>query len=289
MRYVVVLLLIARVASAHQSSTKYLDVDTSGDDVVLSLELVPNDVTEPMKLPVDSKPSAQAAVASPAVAPYVQTWVAGCANKPAVTSIADAGFIAVTWPAVCGDEFTLDFTAFFSLDQKMEILVSVDGGDARRITVRDRTIAIAHKHVPISYERIAFVILIVLACATWRRTAFAFATYSVAFAIGSATGIALEYAPQIVAATVIYASLEVLFARGDWRWRTATFSVFGVIHGIAHTNERSILTFNIVGILVAGALTFAVLLPLRRLAPIVRHLSLPVGSRKPGGLRSSKR
>ena len=282
MRYVVVLLLIARVAAAHQSSTKYLDVDTSGDDVAFSLKLVPNDVTEPMKLPVDSKPSAEAAVASPAVAPYVQTWVAGCANQPGVTAIADAGFIAVTWSARCADPFTLDFTAFFSLDQKMEILVSIDGADAHRIGVRDRTITVTRKHFPVSYERIAFVILIVLACATWRRTAIAFAAYSIAVALGSASGITLAYAPQIVAATVVYASLEVLFARGDWRWRTATFVVFGVIHGIAHSSERSILMFNIIGVLVAGALTFAVLLPLR-------HLSLRVGRRKPGGLRSSKR
>ncbi|HEX7704284.1 MAG TPA: hypothetical protein VF403_26255, partial [Kofleriaceae bacterium] len=134
MRYVVVLLLIARVASAHQSSTKYLDVTITGDRAELALRFVPSDVTEPMKLRPDAKPTAKAAASSPGVPAYVERWVAvrGCTAGNGVGSVADDGFIAVTWAVTCPDaihELVLDFTPFFSLDPKMEMFVHPQGSD----------------------------------------------------------------------------------------------------------------------------------------------------------------
>ena len=277
MRYVVLLLLIARVASAHQSSTKYLDVTITGDRAALALRFVPSDVTEPMKLRPDAKPTAQAAAASPGVPAYVERWVAvrGCTAANGVGSVAEDGFVAVTWTVTCPDpirELVLDFTPFFSLDPKMEMFVHPQGSDdSLRVIAAAPSLTLtvdgSFTDGVLSIERLAFAVLIVLVGALAQRyiraTAILLGAYSLATLIGSVTGITLDpmLGDALVAATIVYAGIEVI-SRPDWRWRTATFAAFGVVHGIAHDGRA---TSSLVASLVIGALAFAVLLPLIRL------------------------
>jgi hypothetical protein len=287
-RFVVVLLLIARVASAHQSSTKYLDVTITGDRAELALRFVPSDVTEPMKLRPDAKPTAQAAAASPGVPAYVERWVAvrGCTAGNGAGSVAEDGFVAVTWAVTCPasiHELVLDFTPFFSLDPKMEMFVHPQGSDdSLRVIAAAPSLTLTLDGSPItegaldvlSIERLAFAVLIVLVGALAKRyvraTAILLGAYSLATLVGSLSGVTLDamLGDALVAATIIYAGVEII-SRPDWRWRTATFAAFGVVHGIAHGSHAaslsSILIFNITASLVTGALAFAVLLPLIRL------------------------
>ena len=292
---VVLLLLIARVASAHQSSTKYLDVTITGDRAELALRFVPSDVTEPMKLRPDAKPTAKAAASSTGVPAYVERWVAvrGCTAGNGTGSVAEDGFIAVTWTVTCPDEIhelVLDFTPFFSLDPKMEMFVHPqDSDDSLRVIAAAPSLTLTLEGSPItdgalgalSVERLAFAVLIVLVGALAvryvRATAILLAAYSLATLIGAVTGVTgltrVTLDPllgdALIAATILYAGVEVI-ARPDWRWRTATFAAFGVVHGIVHNSRAasisSILIFNIAASLVTGALAFAVLLPLIRLA-----------------------
>jgi hydrogenase/urease accessory protein HupE len=291
-RTVVLLLLIARVASAHQSSTKYLDVTIIGDRAELALRFVPSDVTEPMKLRPDAKPTAKAAAASPGVPAYVERWVAvrGCTAGNGTGSVAEDGFVAVTWTVTCPDaihELVLDFTPFFSLDSKMEMFVHPQGSDdSLRVTAAAPSLTLTLDGSPfidgaldaLAIERLAFVVLIVLVGALapryLRATAILLATYSLATLIGAVTGVtgvALDpmLGDALVAATILYAGVEVI-SRPDWRWRTATFAAFGVVHGIVHNSRgasiSSILIFNLAASLVTGVLAFAVLLPLIRVA-----------------------
>lgn len=288
MRYVVVLLLIARVASAHQSSTKYLDVTISGDRAELALRFVPSDVTEPMKLRPDAKPTAQAAAASPGVPAYVERWVAvrGCTAASGAASVADDGFVAVTWTVTCPDaihELVLDFTPFFSLDPKMEMFVHTEGSDdSLRVIAATPSLTLTLDGSPLTdgvraafaMSRLAFTILLVLVGALAKRymraTAALLAAYSCAVLIGSLAGVTLDptLGAGLVATTILYAAIEVM-SRPDWRWRIATFTAFGVVHGIVDSRASavsSILVFDTAAAVVSGALAFAVLLPLIRMA-----------------------
>jgi hypothetical protein len=280
---VLLLLLIARVASAHQSSTKYLDVTITGDRALLALRFVPSDVTEPMKLRPDAKPTAQAAATSPGVPAYVERWVAvrGCTAGNGAGSVAEDGFVAVTWTVTCPDsirELVLDFTPFFSLDPKMEMFVHPQGSDdSLRVIAAAPSLTLTLDRSPFtegaldafSIERLAFVVLIVLVGALAqhyvRATAILLAAYSLATLLGVLTGVTLDplLGDALVAATIVYAGVEII-SRPDWRWRTATFAAFGVVHGIAHNRVTPL--SSIVASVITGALAFAVLLPLIRLA-----------------------
>jgi hypothetical protein len=244
---------------------------------------VPGDVTEPMKLGPNAKPSVADAAAAPNVPAYVASWImvrtptgATCPAARASAKVAEDGFIAVTWTAKCPSELAaivLDGSAFFALDRKMELLVHTPGADdSIRVTVNDSPITLdLPQRSPlyagllggIAIERLAFCLLIALVAALAKQrarvTAIGLAAYSLAYLAGSLSGIVLPYGEILVAATLIYAGAETAL-RPDWRWRTATFAAFGVVHGIANSHQRSILIFNIVASLVAAALTFAVLL-----------------------------
>jgi hypothetical protein len=279
-RYVVLLLLIARVASAHQSSTKYLDVTITGERAELALRFVPSDVTEPMKLRPDAKPTVQATAASPGVPAYVERWVAvrGCTAGTGAGSVAEGGFVAVTWTVTCPEairELVLDFTPFFSLDPKMEMFVHPQGSDdSLRVIAAAPSLTLTLDRSSISdalsIDRLAFAVLIVLVGALAQRylraTAILLGVYALASLIGALSGVTLDpmLGDALVAATIIYAGVEII-SRPDWRWRTATFAAFGVVHGIVH-NSRATPLSNLVASLVTGAVAFAVVLPLIRLA-----------------------
>ncbi|HET9987067.1 MAG TPA: hypothetical protein VFQ65_01070 [Kofleriaceae bacterium] len=266
MRSVVILVLLARVAAAHQSSTKYVDVHIAGERADITLRCAPGDVTEPMQLAPDAKPTAQAAAAAAAVPAYVASWLAlrvPTTNGP-VTCIArdfgahaeDDGFLAVTWSVTCVqpiENLILDFSAFFTLDKRMEALVRIDdNADSIRVTAADNPIGLdvaPHALFGFTPERIAFAVLIVLVAAfaptftrAARDAAILFAIYEVAHLAGALGWIAIPagLAQVILPATVIYAGLEIALAP-EIRWRAITFGVFGLVHGIAHPHAHALI------------------------------------------------
>jgi hypothetical protein len=129
-----VLAALARPAAAHQSSVKYVDIAIDGRTATVELTVAPSDVTEPLGLSADARPSA-ADAARPAVAGYVQRWlaIAGAgapcsATAPRARASADARFVVVQWQVSCGEELTelaLDFRAFFAVDPRHEAIATV--------------------------------------------------------------------------------------------------------------------------------------------------------------------
>lgn len=141
----VVALGVARPVSAHQSSIKYVAITLDGTRADVAFKVAPSDVTEPMKLPADSKPTAADAARSPNVPAYVAGWLAvslpgGVACAPdAATAEADAdGFVVVHWRVTCPraiGALVLDLGRFFAVDKRMEAIVQL-GDDANPTVVR---------------------------------------------------------------------------------------------------------------------------------------------------------
>ena len=122
---VLVVIALGRVASAHQTSVKYVDLVIAKGDVDVRVRVAPSDVSEPLGLPADARPSAQAA-ATPGVASYVAHWftLAGCTAGPPAAS-AEGDFVAVTWRDACPatDVLHLDFRPFFAVDTRHVAIV----------------------------------------------------------------------------------------------------------------------------------------------------------------------
>jgi hypothetical protein len=131
---------LAAPARAHQTSVKYVDVTVEGRRVVITLTVAPGDVTEPLGLAPDARPTvAEAAV--PAVAAYVAGWLAlgpdpgaPCpAGRPDAAADADARFVVVRWQVACPTalaRIALDFRRFFAVDPRHEAIVTVHGPGA---------------------------------------------------------------------------------------------------------------------------------------------------------------
>jgi HupE / UreJ protein len=134
----VFMLALAAPAYAHQTAIKYVELTVDGAEIDVAFKVAPTDVTEPMHLPLDAKPTAAAAAATPGVAAYVARWLAlaiptnagALACTPtAATATADAdNFVVVSWHASCAraiDSLVADLDAFFAVDRKMEAIVRV--------------------------------------------------------------------------------------------------------------------------------------------------------------------
>ncbi len=145
---------VAAPARAHQTSVKYVDVTVEGRRATIALTVAPGDVTEPLGLAPDARPTvAEAAV--PAVAAYVAGWLAlrpdagpdsspgsglgvdpgaPCpAGRPDAAAGADARFVVVRWQVACAADLAriaLDFRAFFAVDARHEAIVTVHAPDA---------------------------------------------------------------------------------------------------------------------------------------------------------------
>src|SRR5262245_59580463 len=74
-RVVAALAALAAPALAHQTSVKYVDVTVDGRSAAIKLTVAPGDVTEPLGLPPDGRPTVAEATV-PRVAAYVATWLA---------------------------------------------------------------------------------------------------------------------------------------------------------------------------------------------------------------------
>jgi hypothetical protein len=150
-RWIVVsLLLVSRVAAAHQTSVKYVDLAVDGTRADVTLRVAPGDVTEAMHLPADARPSAADAAANPEVAAYVANWLElrsfgepCAAGAPSAHADAAGRFVAVTWTASCArvpDE--ADFTRFFALDAKHVASVRVGDGPAQLVAAGEPRLAL---------------------------------------------------------------------------------------------------------------------------------------------------
>lgn len=126
---------LATPAQAHQTSVKYVDVTVEGARATIKLTVAPTDVTEPLGLPPDARPTvAQACV--PAVAAYVARWLAigpdGGTACPGEAPVAhpdpDGRFVVVEWQVACAEDLTrlaLDFRPFFAVDARHEAIATV--------------------------------------------------------------------------------------------------------------------------------------------------------------------
>ncbi|TMQ08783.1 MAG: hypothetical protein E6J90_39565, partial [Deltaproteobacteria bacterium] len=114
---------------------KYVDITIDGARAQVQLTVAPGDVTEPLGLPPDARPAVAEATTS-AVAAYVARWLAlgpdpgePCpAAHPRARPDADARFVVVAWDVACPADLarlTLDFRAFFAVDQRHEAIVTV--------------------------------------------------------------------------------------------------------------------------------------------------------------------
>jgi len=132
---IVALALLATRADAHQTSIKYVEVTVDGGAAAIRMTVAPGDVTEPLGLAPDARPSVAAACV-PAVAAYVARWLAvgpdegaACpARPPRVHPDADARFVVVEWDVACDaplDRVALDFRAFFAVDARHEAIVTI--------------------------------------------------------------------------------------------------------------------------------------------------------------------
>jgi hypothetical protein len=125
-------------AIAHQTSVKYADLTIrDAHTIEVTLRCAATDVTEPMQLPSDATPSVGEALAQPAVAAYVQRWLAlrRCTPSAPSARAVDAKFLAVSWIATCErtTSVTLDFTQFFTVDTRHEAIVRLSARDRRAV------------------------------------------------------------------------------------------------------------------------------------------------------------
>jgi hypothetical protein len=136
----IALAAVAAPARAHQTSVKYVDVTVEGRRATVALTVAPGDVTEPLGLAPDARPTV-AVAAVPTVAAYVAGWLAigpdpgaPCpAGPPAAAAAADARFVVIRWQVACAvdlAQIALDFRAFFAVDPRHEAIVTVHGPDA---------------------------------------------------------------------------------------------------------------------------------------------------------------
>jgi hypothetical protein len=144
----VALAALAAPARAHQTSIKYVDVTVDGPRATVTMTVAPGDVTEPMGLAADARPSVAQAT-TPAVAAYVAGWLtvapetgeACAAGAPRASAESDARFVVVEWQLQCAAALTrvaLDFRGFFAVDQRHEAIVTVHapGAAADAVVVR---------------------------------------------------------------------------------------------------------------------------------------------------------
>ncbi len=144
---VIAVAAVAAPARAHQTSVKYVDVTALGRRATIALTVAPGDVTEPLGLAPDARPTVVEA-AVPAVAAYVAGWLAlrpdtgldsgpdagpglgaPCpASRPDAAADSDARFVVVRWQVACAADLAriaLDFRAFFAVDARHEAIVTV--------------------------------------------------------------------------------------------------------------------------------------------------------------------
>ena len=262
-----VVLLAARLAYAHQTSVKYVDlaiVDEHRVDV--ELRCATSDLENPVLTAAD-----------------VHRWLVlgGCTSSPE-RHRTDDRFMAVTWTATCPTtrELHLDFTAFFALDQRHEAfvrlvapghapeqtivrasesMVTLVPGEARSLVywVRD---GIGHILDLEAKDHICFVLALLLVvmlyrgAGTWhtrafvptlKSTAVVITAFTVAHSISlisAALGLVTlpsRVVESAIALSIAYTALEDI-VRPDVRWRYWLTFGFGLVHGLGFASTLAV-------------------------------------------------
>jgi uncharacterized membrane protein (UPF0136 family) len=288
-RCIAVLVVLARVASAHQTSIKYVDLRIDGARVDVAVKLAASDVSEPMGLAPDAKPTPAAAAAAPRVPAYVQRWLAignpdACAATPATARVDADNFVEVAWQVQCAQASTtlvLDLSAFFALDKRMEAIVRFGAADDDVVVVRaaDSPVTL-HAAMPhafaFGFERAlgaaCFALaLLIVAVRRWRSLAIVLGAFVVAELVAllvGASGVVVvpaRLAELIVALSLVYVAAENV-VRADARNRVALAVAFGVVHGLwlATAAPSANLGSYVVGVELAIAGTAVVAVPIAR-------------------------
>ena len=300
-------LLVTRLASAHQTSVKYVDLAIADDHRVdISLRCATSDLENPVLTPSD-----------------VQRWLvlAGCTRSPERDHL-DGKFLIVEWTAACPStrELHLDFSTFFALDQRHEAFVNLVApghapvstivragerivtlvpGQARSLLywVRD---GIGHILDLEAKDHICFVLALLLVVMlyrgidTWhtrafvptlKSTAVVITAFTIAHSISlisAALGLVVlpsRLVESAIALSIAYTALEDI-VRPDVRWRYWLTFGFGLVHGLGFASTLAVqlpprdvvvplVCFN-VGVELGQLAIVAIALPLLFL--LARHL-----------------
>jgi hypothetical protein len=280
LRLIVVVLMCSRVAFAHQTSVKYVEVATDGTRATITLRVAPADLTEPMHLPADATPSAAAAASSPDVAGYVARWAAITSwNEPCPASppraVPDASLVAVTWQVQCARlPDTLELSALFAIDRRHVAMVqlvdedraTIVRADAPRLALRERPsrwawIASGMDHIYSGTDHVCFVLALLLVVMLTRdatgwqlrplaATARATATVITAFTVAHSCSLILaalgwvtlpsRLVESAIALSIAYTAAEDA-VRPDVRWRFALTFAFGLVHGLGFASNLAVL------------------------------------------------
>ena len=275
MRPLVILLLLARTAAAHQTSVKYVDLAVDENRATVSVKVAPGDVTEPLGLPPDAKP-APAQATTPAVAAYVAHWIAIASYQRPCTAgaphaAAEDAWVVVTWQVVCPAVPTeLDFTAFFAVDKRHVAIVhgshdAIVRADAPHLVLRDRPSLLAWvregmDHIYTGRDHISFVLALLLVVMLVRRpdwqvrppgqTLRSTATVITAFTIAHSVSLIAaslgwvhlpsRFVESMIALSIAYTAVENI-ARPDVPWRFYLTFGFGLVHGLGFASTLAVL------------------------------------------------
>lgn len=281
MRSLLVLLLLARTAAAHQTSVKYVDVTIDDARAQITVKVAPGDVTEPLGLPADARPSVADAVRSPAVAPFVAHWIATTsygrpciAAAPRAAPDEDGKFVAVSWAAACtGVPTELDFKAFFAVDQRHVAIVHVEPGGKDAIVRSDAPVLVLRgspsllawvregmDHIYTGRDHISFVLALLLVVMlvrrpdwqvrppvqTLRSTATVITAFTIAHSVSLiAASLGWVHLPSRFVESMI--ALSIAYTAGenvvhpDVPWRFYLTFGFGLVHGLGFASTLAVL------------------------------------------------
>ena len=280
-RALVVLLLLGRVASAHQTSVKYVNITLDEARAKIRVKVAPSDVVEPLGLAADSKPSVADAVRSPAVAPYVAHWIATASygqactpGAPAAAPDEDGKFVVVSWTVTCSRIATdLDFRAFFALDKRHVAIVHVAPSgndaivraDAPHLVLRDKPSLLAWVHEGMDHiytgrDHISFVLALLLVVMlvrkpdwkvrppveTLRATATVITAFTIAHSVSLiSASLGWVHLPSRFVESMIALSIAYTafenIIKPDVPWRFYLTFGFGLIHGLGFASTLSVL------------------------------------------------
>lgn len=281
MRALVILLLLGRVASAHQTSVKYVDVTIDENKATVAVKVAPGDVTEPLGLAADSRPAVSDAVQSPAVGPYVARWIATTsyarpcsAGAPRSAPDEEGKWVVVTWEVACpGVPTDLDFTRFFALDTRHVAIVHVEPGardsivraDSPRLVLRAKPSLLAWVHEGMDHiytgrDHISFVLALLLVVmlvrkpdwqlrrpvATLRATATVITAFTIAHSVSLiSASLGWVHLPSRFVESMIALSIAYTAFENivfpDVPWRFWLTFGFGLIHGLGFASTLSVL------------------------------------------------
>jgi len=275
-----VLLLLAKTAAAHQTSVKYVDVTLDEARATISVKVAPGDVTEPLGLPADSKPSVAQAT-TPAVAAFVRHWIAAqsygqpcSASAPVAKPDEEGKWLVVTWVATCPRIATaLDFHAFFAVDQRHVAIVHVEPSGHDAIARADSPVLALQgspsllawvregmNHIYTGRDHISFVLALLLVVMLVRKpdwqvrapieTLRATATVITAFTLAHSLSLISaslgwvhlpsRFVESAIAASIAYTALENIL-KPDVPWRFYLTFAFGLVHGLGFASTLSVL------------------------------------------------